>query len=51
MPLRRGDVIRLETSGGGGWGDPRARDPAAVASDLQLGYVTRPAATREYGAA
>ena len=51
MPLRRGDVIRLETSGGGGWGDPRARDLAAVVSDLQLGYVTRSAATREYGAA
>lgn len=39
--LRRGDIVRLETSGGGGFGDPRERDPEAVARDLALGYVTR----------
>ncbi len=39
VPLRQGDRIRLETSGGGGFGDPAQRDPAAVARDKALGYV------------
>jgi len=38
--LRRGDVVRLETSGGGGFGDPARRDPRATARDRALGYVT-----------
>jgi len=37
--LRRGDIIRLETSGGGGFGDPARRDPAAAARDSALGYA------------
>jgi N-methylhydantoinase A/oxoprolinase/acetone carboxylase beta subunit/N-methylhydantoinase B/oxoprolinase/acetone carboxylase alpha subunit len=40
LRLRQGDVVRLETSGGGGFGDPRDRDPAALAADLREGYVT-----------
>ena len=39
VALARGDRIRLETSGGGGWGAPDARDPAARARDARLGYV------------
>ena len=38
--LRRGDVIRLETSGGGGFGDPATRDPAATTADHRQGLVT-----------
>ncbi|WP_123060018.1 hydantoinase B/oxoprolinase family protein [Roseicella frigidaeris] len=41
VPLRQGDRVRLETSGGGGFGDPAARDPAARARDRAMGYVTR----------
>ena len=37
--LRRGQRIRIESPGGGGWGDPAARDPDAVRRDRQLGYV------------
>jgi N-methylhydantoinase B len=37
--LRPGDVVRLETPGGGGWGDPAARDPAAAAADRAEGYL------------
>jgi N-methylhydantoinase B len=40
VPLRAGRRVRLETPGGGGWGSACARDPAAVARDLALGYVT-----------
>lgn len=49
LHLVRGDVIRLDTSGGGGFGAPSARDPAAIARDVALGYVTRQAAARDYG--
>ncbi|WP_439579608.1 hydantoinase B/oxoprolinase family protein [Elioraea sp.] len=38
--LRRGDIVRLETSGGGGFGDRARRDPTAAARDRALGYVT-----------
>jgi N-methylhydantoinase B len=37
--LRAGDRIRLETSGGGGWGDPASRDEAARARDRDGGYM------------
>jgi N-methylhydantoinase B len=37
--LRRGQRLRLESPGGGGWGDPKARDPEASARDLRLGYT------------
>ena len=37
--LLKGDIVRLETSGGGGFGDPAARDPADVARDRELGYL------------
>jgi N-methylhydantoinase B len=49
LRLKRGDIIRLETSGGGGFGDPRARPPADVARDVALGYVSREAARESYG--
>jgi N-methylhydantoinase B/oxoprolinase/acetone carboxylase alpha subunit len=39
VPLVRGDRVRLETSGGGGFGDPRQRDPVLVARDRALGYA------------
>ena len=41
VPLRKGDRVRLETSGGGGFGDPAGRADEAVGRDLALDYVTR----------
>ncbi len=35
-----GDRMRMETPGGGGWGDPEGRAPAAVEADRLEGYVT-----------
>jgi N-methylhydantoinase B len=49
--IRRGQRVRLETPGGGGFGDPLSRDPARVARDVALGYVSRAAASRDYGVA
>jgi N-methylhydantoinase B len=43
--LRPGDVVRVETPGGGGYGDPSLRSPAANERDLRRGYVTRPSDT------
>ena len=49
IAMRQGDVIRLETAGGGGHGDPAAREAAAIARDLAEGYLTADAARRDYG--
>lgn len=46
-----GDRLILELPGGGGWGDPRSRDPAALAEDLREGLVTAKAAERDYSTA
>jgi N-methylhydantoinase B len=48
-PVARGEVIRIETTGGGGWGDPLTRDPHAVARDVAQGKVSQEAAERDYG--
>lgn len=48
-PLAPGELVRIETTGGGGWGDPLARDPAAVALDVGQAKVSRNAAEAEYG--
>jgi N-methylhydantoinase B len=47
--LRPGDVARLITGTGGGWGDPRERDAAAIAADLRAGMVTPQVARDIYG--
>jgi N-methylhydantoinase B len=39
LRLKRGDVIRYRSAGGGGWGDPAARAPEAAAADRAAGYV------------
>jgi N-methylhydantoinase B len=48
-PVGRGEVIRIETTGGGGWGDPLTRAADAVALDVLQGKVSREAAERDYG--
>jgi N-methylhydantoinase B len=50
-PLRPGDVVCLETPGGGGLGIPRERDPARVLADVRNGYVTIDKARELYGVA
>ena len=37
--LQRGERVRFETPGGGGYGDPAQRSPDRVARDRALGYV------------
>ena len=44
-----GAMVRIVTTGGGGWGDPLAREPETVAYDVQCGLVTRKSARDDYG--
>jgi len=46
-----GDRVTVLTAGGGGHGDPRDRDPAAVREDVADGYVSAAAARTTYGVA
>ncbi|HSF63960.1 MAG TPA: hydantoinase B/oxoprolinase family protein [Paracoccaceae bacterium] len=47
--LQPGDRVRVRTPGGGGYGDPMQRDPAAVAEDVRLGRYTPNQARRLFG--
>jgi N-methylhydantoinase B len=51
VTIKRGQHVRIESPGGGGYGAPERRDPAALAADLRLGYITPEAAARDYPAA
>ena len=48
-PVRAGEVIRIRTTGGGGWGDPFVRPAAEVLRDVQWGKVSVPGALLDYG--
>ncbi|WP_366655440.1 hydantoinase B/oxoprolinase family protein [Fodinicurvata sp. EGI_FJ10296] len=47
--LATGDTLTIREAGGGGFGDPHQRDPAAVAEDIAWGRVSTEAALRDYG--
>ena len=51
ISIVRGQKLRLETPGGGGYGNPRDRDPESVTRDVCLGFVTPDCAKAEYGVA
>ena len=44
-----GSVIRIVTTGGGGWGDPLQREPERVCYDVLAGIVSEQAARDDYG--
>jgi N-methylhydantoinase B len=48
-PVAAGELIRIRTTGGGGWGDPLRRDPALVVRDVVWRKVSPEAALRDYG--
>jgi N-methylhydantoinase B len=48
IKVKEGDVLYFNTWGGGGWGDPYARDPELVRTDVARGLVTPDGALR-YG--
>jgi N-methylhydantoinase B len=48
-PLAAGQVLRVVTTGGGGWGDPLDREPELVQRDVTQGKVSAAAARDDYG--
>ena len=44
--LKKGDLVRIVTSGGGGWGSPLDRPAEDVLTDVLDGFVSRKAALR-----
>ena len=49
--MKAGDRFLLQSAGGGGYGDPKARDPQALARDFEEGRVTGEAAAEITGEA
>lgn len=49
--VRPGDSVRVVTTGGGGWGDPLAREAELVVYDLQCGLISEKCAREDYGVA
>ena len=49
LDLPKGGCVRIETPGGGGFGDPSRRDRAAVAADLEDEKISQQAAREIYG--
>jgi N-methylhydantoinase B len=48
IKVKAGDLLYFNTWGGGGWGDPYARDPQLVLDDVERGLVSAAGASR-YG--
>jgi N-methylhydantoinase B len=48
-PILAGTLVRIDTTGGGGWGDPLEREPELVAFDVTQGKVSIESARDDYG--
>jgi N-methylhydantoinase B len=49
IPMQPGDLLTLETPGGGGYGNPLDRSVHLVLRDVRRGYYSREVAECEYG--
>ena len=49
VELEPGDVVLIQASGAGGYGDPLTRDAERVQNDLEWGFISRAHAEQEYG--
>ncbi len=49
LPLDQGTLVWLQSAGGGGYGDPKARDRSLIERDLKDGYVSVERALEVYG--
>ena len=47
--VKAGGIVRIVTTGGGGWGDPLKREPEMVCYDVFCGLVSEQAALNDYG--
>ena len=49
IEVKAGGIVRIVTTGGGGWGDPLEREPEKVCYDVTCGLVSEQAASEQYG--
>ena len=49
VAIGAGDIVVMQSAGGGGYGDPLAREPDRVRDDVRAGYVSRERARLGYG--
>lgn len=49
LPVKKGDLVRLVTGTGGGYGDPYERPIEKVVEDVRDGYITPEMARDQYG--
>lgn len=49
ITVERGDLVRLVTATGGGWGNPRRRDPTRVRDDVRNGLAGADTAASVHG--
>lgn len=49
ITIFRGDTLIIRTPGGGGYGDPKERDPESILEDIRNGLVSLEAAWENYG--
>jgi N-methylhydantoinase B len=49
LPVREGEVVRIVTGNGGGYGDPRERPARSIAADIRDGLLTPARALEVYG--
>jgi N-methylhydantoinase B/oxoprolinase/acetone carboxylase alpha subunit len=49
IPLLTGDCVTFLTAGGGGYSDPRRRDPKEIENDVAQGFVSPEQANAHYG--
>ena len=49
LDLDAGTTFSVQAAAGGGYGDPRKRDPRSIARDLAEGYITEDGLKRDYG--
>jgi N-methylhydantoinase B len=48
VPLEQGDLLRLVTANGGGWGPAAERSVEAIRADIRAGYISLEQAWRDY---
>jgi len=49
IEMNVGDVVRVQTPGGGGFGDPKKRAPESIARDIARGYYSAEQAREKFG--
>ncbi len=48
LSVKRGDTVTFMMPGGGGYGDPHLREPRKVLHDVEMGFISRDGAARDY---